>query len=356
MMPFAAEMPSGIASTKARATQPWASMAPRLASSILRASQDESTFENFAVPRPWRVGAPIGQNCSEEELVINQAEEVSSDSDSSEVEVVQESAQNSGPLTPAPRGTRQCLCHGEVLTMFGHYGWLVSSQPIDHPARCKNNGRIYLHMRDVEGDLTLVEGDQVSFYLYVDDQGLGAEGCCLWGWSPEQACAAQERSVAPQVSGLNPQAAEFVPAGKCLAVSAPAPPIPDANPYNVFVINEAYWSWSDFSDDEDDEDDDESECDGDVESSCEHVPLGSRPRRMAKPPGSLNASFRSIAQEGKPTRAHSCDSDSTGVSSDSEISSISGPGGTGVMPPLNDCPPPGLMHPGIRPPPGLSLP
>jgi len=83
-------------------------------------------------------------------------------------------------IQPAARGERKSLCHGEVLVMLGHYGWIMSLDDIDHPDAGKNGGRIYVNKRDViEDDGPLVAGDSVVFYLYADQQGLGAEACQL---------------------------------------------------------------------------------------------------------------------------------------------------------------------------------
>lgn len=337
-MALIAEVPSSVSGASARGASAWVSVSSRMAS-VFQFSEDDSVD---------MAEASSPEQHSEVATTVRP-----------QVEVHQANAQELRPLKPASRGTRHCWCHGEVLAMFGHYGWVAPSQPIDHPARSKNNCRIYLHKCDVEGDLTLVEGDQVSFYLYVDDQGLGAEGCCLRGWSPEQACAAQMKSVAPQVSDLNPLAAEFVPFGRSPAVSARPLPVHGANPYNVFVINEAYWDWSDFSDDDDDEStgiaNSESDCDGDVESSCEHARADNRSCRKAKQQCGFDGNSSRVARKAKSAGVRSCDSDSTGFSSDSDTSNRPIPDGTGVLPPLNSCPPPGLMHPGIRAPPGLSL-
>merc|ERR1719277_2833885 len=68
-------------------------------------------------------------------------------------------------------GSGWCLCAGEVLFMCGHYGWLTTDSIIEHPSAGKNGARIYVHQRDVASGVTLVEGDKVVFYLYVDDQG-----------------------------------------------------------------------------------------------------------------------------------------------------------------------------------------
>jgi len=81
-------------------------------------------------------------------------------------------------LHPAPRGSWQCFCRGEVVMMRGHYGWLAVYGDIHHPDAAKHQGHIYVSKNDVVAGEDLVEGDRVSFYLYADGQGLGAEYCC----------------------------------------------------------------------------------------------------------------------------------------------------------------------------------
>lgn len=63
--------------------------------------------------------------------------------------------------------------------MLGSYGWISAFDDIDHPDMAKTAGRIYVHRRDVAKGVTLAQGDTVSFYLYADSQGLGAEVCQL---------------------------------------------------------------------------------------------------------------------------------------------------------------------------------
>jgi len=112
-------------------------------------------------------------------------------------------------LKPSKRGERRCLCRGEVLVMLGHYGWIMTFDAIDHPDIAKTGGRVYVHKRDVMDGATLVQGDTVEFYLYVDDQGLGAERCMLAQRAP---------------SDFNADAAEFVPAKDSFITTATASP------------------------------------------------------------------------------------------------------------------------------------
>jgi len=105
-----------------------------------------------------------------------------------------ESAQKS--IKPAKRGSLLRFCQGEVLTMLSNYGWLMVYGDVNHPSVEKHGGDVYIHKDDVVDGASLCPGDVVSFYLYVDEKGLGAEECRV-----EQKAAAR----------FNPNAAEFVP-------------------------------------------------------------------------------------------------------------------------------------------------
>jgi hypothetical protein len=81
------------------------------------------------------------------------------------------------PLRPAARGTHRCLCTGEFLVMLGHYGWIMALQDIDHPEADRHGGRIYLKASDLRPGYKPKQGDEVTFFLYADENGLGAEDC-----------------------------------------------------------------------------------------------------------------------------------------------------------------------------------
>jgi hypothetical protein len=107
-------------------------------------------------------------------------------------------AQSSQKTTkPAARGSLLRFCRGKVLAMLNQYGWLMLYGEVDHPSVQKHGGDVYIHKADVVGGETLCLGDIVTFYLYVDDKGLGAEECRV----------EQQRAT----SCFNPNAAEFVP-------------------------------------------------------------------------------------------------------------------------------------------------
>merc|ERR1719424_2149139 len=86
--------------------------------------------------------------------------------------------------------------------MLNQYGWLMLDGEVDHPSVQKHGGDVYIHKADIVEGETLCPGDIVTFYLYADDKGLGAEECRV-----EQRAA----------SCLNANAAEFKPVGAQLA-------------------------------------------------------------------------------------------------------------------------------------------
>jgi hypothetical protein len=63
--------------------------------------------------------------------------------------------------------------------MKSHYAWILPHHEIDHLDAWKHRGSIYLDMNDISAGAQLKNGDAVAFYLYADDNGLGAEDCQL---------------------------------------------------------------------------------------------------------------------------------------------------------------------------------
>merc|ERR1740121_3243645 len=175
--------------------------------------------------------------------------------------------------------------------MCGHYGWLAAAQKIDHPCAKWNSGRIYIHRCDVEGGLTLVEGDRVTFFLYVDDEGLGAEGCRLQRWDSADSDIPKSNATAVSTfKTFNPAATEFVPAALPApsALAAPGPgasrvtaPFPSCFAFNIALLD-------DFTDDEDD--------DSTVSVSGEELRWRHREQRRSRQ--QIQASLRS---EGRPS-------------------------------------------------------
>jgi len=228
------------------------------------------------------------------------------------------------------RGSRRVFCFGEVLVMMGHYGWLMTSERIDDPAALKNEGHIYVHQRDIAKGVTLTAGDRVCFYVYVDEQGLGAEDCRLQGW--ERPPVSSTSTAAESEQGLNPNAAEWVPS----MLSIPSPQMPSysfaAPALDSMAVNLDYWTDDSDSDSSDGSEISDSGVDGDSEGVR-------RVQRRTK------ASSRGSTL-------------STGLSSDSESSGRRRRRKQPVMT-VNfpTAPPPGLdlAKQTVAPPPGLSL-
>lgn len=315
-------------------------------------------------------------------------------------------------LKPGRRGGYSCLCSGEVLVMLGHYGWLRSLSDIDHPDSGKNGGRIYFEKCDIVGDVDLVEGDVVSFYLYVDTRGLGAEECHLEGcaastavhpkitsrpkkqWLSKQHLQVQQRPVQHgQPKGLCRNAAEFVPVGAldkaAPSMSAGAPEfVPGArvaaagfvpaaqrgistHPFgtasmvvaqvphmaalstslNCFVFNDAY-----LSDDSDDEGSTSAggsgSSDGGLDSGCEQNCQSDQ--LFQRVPLGLHG--RGSKQQHADTAAMRSDSEEGELETTGAF--LAPPPGLLPPPPTFAPPPPplGLSTVGLcRPPPGLTL-
>jgi len=66
------------------------------------------------------------------------------------------------------------LYTGKIQTWNGSHGWILPLDTITHPLY---KGKIYLQSSDVDTKEPLKAGVMVSFFLYTDSQGLGAEHC-----------------------------------------------------------------------------------------------------------------------------------------------------------------------------------
>lgn len=61
--------------------------------------------------------------------------------------------------------------------MKGQYGWLKPYGDIDHSLAGNHGGHIFVHKQDIAYGHVLSAGDGVTFFLYMDGKGLGAEVC-----------------------------------------------------------------------------------------------------------------------------------------------------------------------------------
>lgn len=277
--------------------------------------------------------------------------------------------------------------------MLGHYGWIMGFGDIDHPDVAKTGGRIYVHKRDVAKGVSLVKGDVVSFYLYVDDQGLGAECCSLehrvgadaseefeppvshrlsplcstWNTRAHEFVPAAETTVPStfnleatifvpsQVSAMNSYAKEFVP-GSVFRDTAPAP--------NVLAFNPAF-----LSDDESDDEDSVASNDGYSGNEADKESTESDNESIVSTQSIIKSSgVESKAWKRDKDVAWSPHLDAVvmhaplkpaGASSDEDSTSIGATSDSEVEDRLDFAmsAPPGLSLPfGWRPPPGLSMP
>jgi cold shock CspA family protein len=277
-------------------------------------------------------------------------------------------------LQPAARGKYQCHCWGEVLVMLGHYGWIRPFEEIDHPDAVKTGGRIYVHKRDVRSDGKLVQGDVVSFYLYSDDQGLGAECCQV----QERLASGLRADVAPvrdsppepgSISIWNPFATEFVPSSNLGATQFNFE-APEFNPstflngncsvldfkpstsqaethatHNILAINPAFLS----DDDSDDEGDDGSSYnDADVSDFCDKESAFDESDQFSEHDSEVERDDDFVVVHAPFTAKGSMSDGSTSVGGSSDSEREDAMAHVGL--------PPGLELPaGFRPPPGLSF-
>jgi len=61
--------------------------------------------------------------------------------------------------------------------MKGQYGWLRPYGDIDHALAGEHGGHIFVNKQDIANGHVLTAGDAVTFFLYMDGKGLGAEVC-----------------------------------------------------------------------------------------------------------------------------------------------------------------------------------
>jgi len=211
-------------------------------------------------------------------------------------------AQSSQKSTkPAARGSLLRFCRGKVLAMLNQYGWLMLDGEVDHPSVQKHGGDVYIHKADVVDGETLCPGDSVTFYLYVDEKGLGAEECRV-----------EQRAT----SCFNPNAAEFVP-----TISKPAMP----EPVDVDEVADVFRRLSQvFSSDNDESDDDEYD--------------------VGKPWSQKHAS----SCDGSTSGGASSDSEQDSSDSEEENSSVKQGAHQGFTLPPNFRLPPGLSLPAQR--------
>lgn len=239
-------------------------------------------------------------------------------------------------IVPAIKGTFLCPCSGKVLEMRGHYGWIQALQPIDHAVGLsKNEGHVYVSVKDVKAGVSIVAGDEVSFFLYVDAQGLGAESVSVTARAPVvqsaptrfssmSAAAVEFIPAMPQrTTCLSADASEFVPGGKsddgrCHGMRVEAPEFVPPSGASVSVplvglglggtsfaeVNAGYFA-DDSSDEGSAEEDEDEEDDGDSDVELDpkldvvivRAPLKAWQKFDASPAASTSASDESEPED-----------------------------------------------------------
>lgn len=79
------------------------------------------------------------------------------------------------PLRPGGLGT--CRCRGRIVKLAATYGWIMPLDAIEHPDLHRHAGLIWFSLRDVRLGTPLAPGIELTFDLYADIDGLGAEDC-----------------------------------------------------------------------------------------------------------------------------------------------------------------------------------
>jgi len=90
-------------------------------------------------------------------------------------------AGNFSAVPPGPgqkKRVSNSMITGQVKAWKGGFGWIVPLEAVKHPLF---RGQIYVKASDVVDRQPLQVGQTVSFYVYADPQGLGAEQCTILG-------------------------------------------------------------------------------------------------------------------------------------------------------------------------------
>mmetsp|Transcript_111921 Transcript_111921/g.361466 ORF Transcript_111921/g.361466 Transcript_111921/m.361466 type:complete len:246 (-) Transcript_111921:1399-2136(-) len=84
---------------------------------------------------------------------------------------------SSGSLAPPPPLQRQLVSTrrqlGRIADWWGKYGFIDPDEPVDHPSAARHGGKIFLAIEDVQDEIEGV-GSLVSYFVYVDSNGVGA--------------------------------------------------------------------------------------------------------------------------------------------------------------------------------------
>lgn len=117
------------------------------------------------------------------------------------------------PIQPGEKGQRTTKCRGQMLAVLGSYGWILPHDNICHPDFERHAGRIWVHRNDFRKGSKPQESDEVEFFLYSDENGLGAEDCRVRVSGPRgktRSCKSHHAEQAPAFL-MSPHAHEFIP-------------------------------------------------------------------------------------------------------------------------------------------------
>lgn len=99
---------------------------------------------------------------------------------------------------PGRKRVVETVVTGKIKSWKGTFGFITPSSPVDHPLF---TGSIFLGKADWLSTENPDAGSKVQFYLYADQQGLGAEECTIA--EAEAAAPAQpEKPAAPGISAV----------------------------------------------------------------------------------------------------------------------------------------------------------
>jgi len=131
--------------------------------------------------------------------------------------------------TPGRKRVGDEKLSGKVKSWRGTFGFVTPSEPVDHPLF---TGSLFLNKSDIVDDGTPDVGKTVTFYLYSDPQGLGAEECEVEEGgakppTPKPAAAAPASAPPPGASNLLTAKPKAAP-GAAASVSADGMMLPTA--------------------------------------------------------------------------------------------------------------------------------
>lgn len=131
-----------------------------------------------------------------------------------EKKAIQKDGSSSQPLHPGGLGS--CTCRGRVVQILSTYGWIEPLDAIDHPDLDLHGGHIWFSFNDVRAGTALVLGLELTFGLYANIDGLGAEDCHIpiseetsSHWTPLSAVAKSAKSF--KYTPLSGTAMPFTP-------------------------------------------------------------------------------------------------------------------------------------------------